>query len=106
MDSYRIEKWPSDKPLLTKSELMAQMRAEGFDVYAWGDQPGAAYPNHQHEDDQSHWMVSGRLELTVAGTGTFEMVPGDRDFMPAGTIHAARVIGDEPAEYLIGSFDR
>ena len=46
---------------------------------------------------------SSAVELTVAGVGTFEMRPGDRDFMPAGTIHAARVVGDEPVEYLIGS---
>ena len=27
---------------------------------------------------------------------------GDRDFMPAGTYHSARVAGDEPVMYLVG----
>jgi len=55
-----------------------------------------------HADDQSHWVVSGRLELMVEGYGTFVLEAGDRDFMPAGTYHSARVLGDEPVLYLIG----
>jgi len=102
MHKYRVEKWSSDEPPVA-SDLMAQMGSEGYDVFAWSDPPGALYPGHQHDDYQSHWIISGTLELTVAGVGTFEMQPGDRDFMPAGTVHAARVVGNDPVEYLIGS---
>ena len=102
IDNYRLEKW-SDRSLRSRSDLIAQMRSEGYDVFEWRDEPGAAYPDHQHDDYQSHWVISGTLEFTVAGVGTFEMREGDRDFMPTGTIHSARVIGNEPVEYLIGS---
>jgi len=75
---------------------------EGFSVFQWSDQPGRIYGKHMHADDQSHWVVSGRLELMVEGYGTFVLEAGDRDFMPAGTYHSARVLGDEPILYLIG----
>jgi mannose-6-phosphate isomerase-like protein (cupin superfamily) len=79
------------------------MENDGFSVYEWSDSPGATYSTHMHDNDQSHWIVSGTLELDVAGYGIVQLSPGDRDFMPAGTDHAARVIGDEPVVYLIGS---
>jgi quercetin dioxygenase-like cupin family protein len=60
------------------------------------------YGNHIHDEDQTHWILSGSLELTVERVGTFELNPGDRDFMPARTYHTARVIGDEPVMYLVG----
>jgi quercetin dioxygenase-like cupin family protein len=47
-------------------------------------------------------VISGTLELTVEKFGTFILEKGDRDLMPAGTYHSARVIGDEPVIYLIG----
>jgi hypothetical protein len=42
------------------------------------------------------------LELQVEGVGAVTLNPGDRDFMPAGTYHSARVIGNQPVVYLIG----
>ena len=58
---------------------------------------------HFHNEAQSHWIISGQLEITVQSVGTFLLKAGDRDFMPANTYHSARVIGEEPVMYLIGS---
>jgi quercetin dioxygenase-like cupin family protein len=46
--------------------------------------------------------VRGALALTVDGV-EYVLEAGDRDFLPAGTTHAARVVGDEPVVYLIGA---
>ena len=78
------------------------MTAEGYGVFGWSDQPGTTYGVHKHATHQSHWIISGALELEVQGVGTVTLNPGDRDFMPAGTYHSARVLGDEPVVYLIG----
>lgn len=75
---------------------------EGYSVFCWTDVPGSQYPDHQHSNDQTHWILSGNLELTVEGHGAFLLEPGDRDIMPAGTVHSARVIGAKPVSYLIG----
>jgi len=51
---------------------------------------------------QSHWIISGELELQV-GQETYRLRAGDRDFLPANTIHSAFVPGDEAVVYLIGA---
>jgi quercetin dioxygenase-like cupin family protein len=99
--SYRIEKWGKDS-VPSAEDLRSEMEQEGYYVYGWSDDPGRTYGKHSHGGDQSHWIISGKLELTVEDFGTFILEAGDRDFMPANAIHSARVIGDEAVVYLIG----
>lgn len=99
---YRVEKWSgSSRP--EARELTDRLRSEGYDVLQWADPSGTVYADHEHSEEQSHWIISGTLELTIRGFGTIRLGPGDRDHMPAGTIHSARVIGNESVVYLIGS---
>ena len=101
MLEYRIERWEqSEAPKERRLRLL--MEQEGFQVYQWSDRPGATYSEHSHANDQSHWIISGSLELTVKDTGIFVLNAGDRDFMPANTFHSARVVSAEPVVYLIG----
>lgn len=98
---YRIEGW---KELYPPQAAMMRLllNNDGYEVNHWSDRPGMICAPHFHDEDQSHWVISGRLELTIERVGTFELGPGDRDFMPAKTRHSTRVIGDEPVSYLIG----
>lgn len=101
--SYRVKKWdrPGRKP--DAGELTQQMISEGYAVFRWSDRPGAVYSEHEHAEEQSHCIISGVLEVNVRGFGTVVLKAGDRDFMPAGTVHSARVLGGKPVVYLIGS---
>jgi len=100
--AYRVQKW---QELIAPNPAMLRhaMTSEGYDVFQWSDQPGMEYGSHMHGEDQSHWIISGSLELSVQGVGVFTLESGDRDFMPAGTYHSARVLGEEPVMYLIGA---
>jgi len=100
-DSYRVERWTAHHAP-NSAMLRYTLGAEGFDVFQWSDLPGMVYGLHKHPEDQSHWIVSGRLEIHVMNVGTFQLGPGDRDFMPSETYHSARVIGDEPVVYVVG----
>jgi quercetin dioxygenase-like cupin family protein len=105
---YRIDKWEKrekreDGEAPRSASLRIQMESEGYDVFEWSDRPGTVYGLHEHAEDQSHCIISGQLELTIEGEGVFILGPGDRDFMPAGTRHSARVAGDDPVVYLIGA---
>jgi quercetin dioxygenase-like cupin family protein len=102
MTEYRVEKW-NEPGAPEAGDLTNRMRGEGYNVFQWSDGPRATYPDHEHGEDQSHWIISGMLELTVRGFGKVILRSGDRDFMPAGTVHSARVLGDEPVVYLIGA---
>lgn len=76
---------------------------EGYEVFHWCDRPEIVYGMHKHDEAQSHWIISGTIEIHVERVGSFVLEAGDRDFMPAGTYHSARVLGDVPVHYLIGA---
>lgn len=97
----QVERWTGDgRP--DGRELRRRLEQEGYGVFEWSDPPGRTYAAHSHGEDQSHWILSGSLALTVDGT-EYVLGPGDRDSMPAGTVHSARVVGDTPVVYLIGA---
>src|SRR5437016_10333463 len=98
---YSIRKWAEIYPP-NPAMLRYILVSEGYRVFQWCDQPEIAYGQHKHDEDQSHWIISGTLELTVERFGIFTLEVGDRDFMPAGIYHSARVLGEEPVMYLIG----
>lgn len=96
----QVERWNESKAPDARI-LQERMESEGYSVFEWSDPAGARYRPHKHPEDQSHWIVSGALELRV-GDEEYTLRAGDRDFLAANTIHAAFVPGCEPVVYLIG----
>jgi quercetin dioxygenase-like cupin family protein len=99
--SIEIQRWSDETPPKS-AELRARLLDEGYSVFEWTDAPGTKYGPHAHAEDQSHWILSGELELRV-GHETYTLRAGDRDYLPANTMHSAFVPGDEPVTYLIGA---
>lgn len=99
--SIEVERW-SEQTTPDPHKLKTHMSSEGYSVFQWSDEPGTRYGPHAHGEDQSHWILSGELELHV-GYETYILGPGDRDFLPANTMHSASVPGDKPVTYLIGA---
>lgn len=102
---YSVERW---KEIYTPNAAMLRhiLTTEGYSVLQWCDGPGIEYGAHRHDDDQSHWVISGAIEFTIENGGTYVLEAGDRDIMPAFTMHKARVVSEEPVVYLIGSRPR
>lgn len=100
-DTLKIQRWNRSRGP-DEAELARQLEQEGYHVFRWTDPPGRTYEPHAHGEDQSHWIISGALALTVGGT-EYVLTAGDRDYLPAGTIHSARVVGETPVTYLIAS---
>jgi quercetin dioxygenase-like cupin family protein len=98
--SVRVERW-SEHSEPDGVDLRERLQDEGYSVFQWSDAPGTKYGPHAHLEDQSHWILSGELELRV-GHEIYTLRAGDRDFLPANTIHSAFVPGDKPVAYLIG----
>lgn len=102
IERYRIEAWPfpyAPNPAM----LRGQLASEGYTVTQWCDQPGTVYGAHTHTEAQSHWVISGSLELQLLNGSIHVLNPGDRDFLPANTYHSARVLGEDPVIYLVGA---
>ena len=99
-EKYRLERWKevyAPNPAI----LRLLMAREGYKVLQWGDQPGIVYAKHKHPEEQSHWVISGALELNVGGE-IYVLEAGDRDFLEAETLHTARVASEETVIYLVG----
>ena len=63
--------------------------------------PGAGPPLHVHRnEDEAFYVLQGRVEFEVDGD---EVVgePGATVFLPRGSTHTWRVVGEEPARMLI-----
>ena len=99
--NIQVERWSEDSPP-DPAELKGRLLSEGYSVFQWSDAPGTKYGPHAHAEDQSHWIVSGELELSV-GHETYTLRAGDRDFLAANTIHSASVRGSSAVVYFIGS---
>lgn len=99
--SIQVERW-STSISPDARDLRKRLQSEGYSVFQWSDAPGTTYAAHSHPEDQSHWILSGKLELTVEDE-TYTLSAGDRDYLAANTTHSAFVPGDEPVTYLIGA---
>ena len=99
--SIEVERW-SEEGEPDAGQLRQRLQSEGYSVFQWTDAPGTRYGPHAHAEDQSHWIISGALELRV-GHESYTLRAGDRDFLSANTLHSAFVPDDEPVVYLIGA---
>lgn len=99
--NIQVDKWDEDGAP-DAARLRQRLQSEGYSVFQWTDAPGTKYGPHAHAEDQSHWIISGALELRV-GHETYTLRAGDRDFLPANTIHSAYVPGEESVLYLIAA---
>jgi len=56
-------------------------------------QKGANLPKHSHPHEQTGYLISGRIQLSI-GDETFEVEPGDCWSIPGNVEHAAEIIED------------
>lgn len=74
----------------------------GYQIKHWVGRPGMVYPWRRILMDQSHWVISGELEIAYQNGFSYTLKAGDRDIIPAETWYMRRVIGEAPADYLLG----
>jgi len=49
---------------MDEKSIAAQLQQEGFrHTYVWEDGPNAFYPEHTHDDETSHIILSGENEF-------------------------------------------
>ena len=86
---------------MDEKELSKQLEREGFaHAYVWQDRPNTFYPEHTHETETAHIILSGELMLTMGGHAETYRA-GARCDVPAGAVHSAK-IGPAGCRYLIG----
>jgi quercetin dioxygenase-like cupin family protein len=98
----RFESWPRGEGPPTEKRMMRALELEGYDVLVFTYRPGTVFPEHEHPRPKCDAVVQGVLRVIV-GEKSFEVGPGDRIYVPAGTRHAAEVVGAETVVSLDGT---
>ena len=62
--------------------------------------PGVAFGRHTHPGEEIIYVLTGAIEYNVEGKPPVTLKAGDVLFIPAGTIHAAKNVGNETASEL------
>ena len=57
---------------------------------------GSQLPLHAHPHEQTGYLVSGQMQLTIGKT-TFEVLPGDSWNIPGDVEHCAEIVEDTVA---------
>jgi quercetin dioxygenase-like cupin family protein len=92
MEPPRLESWdPADGPA-TEKRVMGTLEAEGYEVCVYTYRPGTVFGEHAHGQDKCDAVIEGFFRITISGQ-PYDLKPGDRLYIPAGTRHAAEVIG-------------
>lgn len=98
----RLEHWqPGDGPL-TEKRMMGVMEREGHEVAVYAYREGTVFPEHAHAQDKCDGVVEGHLRI-IAGETSYDLAPGDRLYLPAGTLHSAQVVGRKTVLSLDGT---
>jgi quercetin dioxygenase-like cupin family protein len=72
-----------------------------FTVFENISLPGNGPPPHLHEnEDESIYVIDGEFEILL-GVKTMRAEPGAFVFVPKGTVHGFRCIGDGPGKVLV-----
>jgi quercetin dioxygenase-like cupin family protein len=67
--------------------------------------PGVAFPRHSHPGVEIAYVIKGEVEYKLGDQAPVTLKAGQSVYIPAGTIHSARNVGDgeasELATYLV-----
>jgi quercetin dioxygenase-like cupin family protein len=86
----------------TEREAFELLKSEGYgNLYVWKDPPGAFYDWHTHPEDEVRLVLRGEITIGTEN-GVFNLAPGDKLSVPAGTRHWARV-GGSGVVYVCGT---
>jgi quercetin dioxygenase-like cupin family protein len=81
--------------VFSESALRGKLEAQGYRVARYIYSPGTVFPDHKHGVDKIDAVVAGRFRLIIGGH-VVVLGAGEWVNVPAGVIHSAAVVGDEP----------
>jgi quercetin dioxygenase-like cupin family protein len=62
--------------------------------------PGVGFPSHSHPGEEIAYVIEGVLEYQLEGKPPVTLKAGESLFIPAGTVHSAKNIGNSNAAEL------
>ena len=103
MPVRRVEDGPRETVAAGKATSIQVLIGDGegphFSMRRFEMQPGGSMPLHTNTVEHEQYVLSGRAEVRI-GDEIHRVEAGTVVFIPAGTPHDYRVLGDEPFAFL------
>jgi quercetin dioxygenase-like cupin family protein len=81
------------RPTLDKIEMKTLVHGEKTLMVEFRMEKGALLPHHSHPHEQTGYLLSGRMEMTINGE-TFLVEPGDSWCIAGDIEHSAVILED------------
>lgn len=89
-----VSRWQA--PVIpTRQQMALMLESEGLEPQEDVIEPGIQTPDRRHPFDEIRIVVSGQLNLNIAGNRLL-LRSGDRILIPANTRHTKQADGNEP----------
>ena len=96
----QVEHWDDKRwGPLSEANIRRALESQGYTVHCYTYSPGTCFPDHRHELDKKDSVLSGRFLMRMGGQEVV-LEAGDMLAVPAGAVHSAEVVGDEPVVSL------
>lgn len=102
MSEVRLEHWNDADGPLSEKRMIGLLDREGYEVAVYAYREGTVFAEHAHSQEKCDAVLEGILRITVAGAA-YDLKPGDRLYLPAGTRHSAEVVGRRTVLSLDGT---
>ncbi len=86
---------------LDQNDIATDWAARGFSCDLWVDPPGQRWEDFVHSTAELVIVLEGEMEFEIDGVISHPG-PGEEIYIPAGTPHSVRNIGDSTARWLYG----
>ncbi|HEX9692006.1 MAG TPA: cupin domain-containing protein [Gemmatimonadales bacterium] len=83
----------------TRQVLIGPGEGPNFAMRRFIMEPGGGMPAHTNRVEHEQYVLRGRATVGI-GSRVVEVRPGSVVFIPAGTPHWYRALGEEPFEFL------
>ena len=105
MGKIEIEEWnEAEDGKLCQQNMEKKLKRQKYNFMTYTFSRGTNFPDHTHSISKKDAIISGRFEFTMYGE-TVELKPGDMVKVPKGTVHNARVLGNESVTFFDATQD-
>lgn len=100
MTGVRINEPPYDRDVFLLASPLIARRSSGFAVGISVIEPGKVHEVHQHEAEETVFILSGRGEMEVNGNERIPLEPETVVVLRSNEPHGIRNLGNEPLRCL------
>ena len=93
--SLKVIHWDPAWGAISEPVMRQQLVQAGYQVSRYHYPPGTCFPPHTHAVHKRDTVLAGKLKIAWEG-GSVVLQPGDMIEIPAGALHSAEVVGEEP----------